>query len=381
MDGRRFDHLTRDITLSGATRRGLISALALLVRPADGLARAAAAKGRRSKKKKPKKCKPGTIKCGKTCVNPKTNALHCGGCGTRCGTGRACVNGTCRTGCPPDQILCGALCVDPRTDDQHCGGCNNPPCAGDLTCIDGQCGCASGAKCGAQCVDTQTDPDHCGGCDNPPCGNTETCVGGQCVPTGCGAGMRDCGGGRCIPDGPLACCGQADCGENPSFTDLRCQNDRCVCFQNAILGRTYGVCSRFSNGGGTCAPCCPGSDVQIGERCAGDHDERVCTAQTVDGCRCPDALPVVCSAFNQVKCSFDTNRDPRVCGRFCEECAPGGICCGGLCHYGCGQGTGGSCATGPCNPDCSPCQQGSTCCNFGGGPACYEEMGTICFPP
>ena len=381
MDDRRFDHFTRGFAWITLPRRGVVAAttgalLAFFGNRAPGLD----ARGRKRKKKKPKKCKNGAIKCGKVCVNPQTDALHCGGCGRRCGAGIACVNGSCQGGgCPGDQILCGALCVDPDDNEQHCGGCNRPPCTGDLTCINGNCGCASGTKCGTDCVNTQTDPGHCGGC-GIDCDPGETCVGGQCRSTGCGPGQRDCGEGRCIPGGELSCCSQDDCGGS-SGTDLRCQNDRCVCFQDVTAAKNWGICSRFSNGAGRCAPCCPGSGFAIGERCAGPNDERVCVDRTDTGCRCPDATPNICSAFNQTKCTFDQNRDPRVCGRFCEACGAGGICCGGVCHYGCGQGTGGSCATGPCNADCSPCEQGSTCCNFGTGPRCYEDMGTTCFPP
>lgn len=130
-----------------------------------------------------------------------------------------------------------------------------------------------------------------------------------------------------------------------------------------------------------CAPCCPGSDFDVGESCAGSNDERVCVDRTFGGCRRPGAAPVACTAFNRTKCTPDPNTDPRVCGSLCQTCGPTGNCCGGLCVSGCGQGTGGSCGSGPCGTSCEPCEQGSTCCNFGGS-QCYEGMnGGLCFPP
>jgi hypothetical protein len=372
MDPHRFDHLARGLAAAGLTRRGLAHFLSgtALVTFLGGHAAATLAK-KKGGKKKAKKCKNGAVKCGKTCVNTGNNALHCGQCGLRCGDNRACVEGACQTGCPGDQIPCNALCVDPSDNEEHCGGCNQP-CNGELTCSGGQCGCVSGTKCGNQCVDTATNPDHCGACDDP-CDDGESCVGGQCNPSGCGPGQRDCGGGLCIPDDDEHCCNLADCGGQ--FSDLVCDatTHRCEC---EIAGR--GRCSgqfRFA-----CAPCCPGGDFDLGDRCAGSTSEMVCVSQTHDGCRCPDAAPVACTAFNQTKCTPDPNSDSRVCGRFCESCGTGN-CCGGLCVSGCGQGTGGSCASGPCGASCAPCEQGSTCCNFGSGSQCYEGMGTICFPP
>jgi hypothetical protein len=197
-----------------------------------------------------------------------------------------------------------------------------------------------------------------------------TCIGAP----PCASGCKNCGA-FCVPDDDEHCCDLADCGGQ--FSDLFCNatTHRCEC-EIAGRGRCTGQ-NRFS-----CAPCCPGGDFELGERCAGPDSEFVCVSTAVDGCRCPAAMPNPCTAFGKTKCSFDINRDPRVCGsQFCLECGPTGLCCGGLCVSGCGHGTGGSCASGPCHADCSPCEQGSTCCNFGSGSQCYEDMGAICFRP
>jgi hypothetical protein len=186
----------------------------------------------------------------------------------------------------------------------------------------------------------------------------------------CATGCRDCGT-FCIPDDDDHCCNQADCGTSDLFCNAT--THRCEC-ASADRGRCTGQDRIF------CGPCCPGSDYGLGERCFGPNNELICVDSTHSGCRCPADRPNMCSAFNQIKCTFDSNRDPRVCGQLCQDCGTG-FCCGGVCVGGCGHGTGGSCASGPCNEDCEPCPQGSTCCNFGSGSQCYEGMGTICFPP
>ena len=145
MDGQQFDRLILRFSQVTSRRRvgGLLATLGL----SAALGGPPSAPAKKKKKKKPKKCKAGTVKCGNICVNTKSNALHCGGCGNRCGNNNACVDGKCQGGCPGSQVLCVGLCVDPSDNDDHCGDCDTK-CTGDLTCIDGQCGCAEGTKCG-----------------------------------------------------------------------------------------------------------------------------------------------------------------------------------------------------------------------------------------
>src|ERR1043166_2293396 len=42
-----------------------------------------------------KTCLATELKCGTTCVDPKTDAMNCGKCGNKCQMGWACVMGTC----------------------------------------------------------------------------------------------------------------------------------------------------------------------------------------------------------------------------------------------------------------------------------------------
>jgi len=228
------------------------------------------------KKKKKKKCKGGTITCGKTCVNAATDAMNCGGCGARCGNGVACVGGRCASSCPATQIRCVDLCVDAQSNEQHCGGCGRA-CTGDLTCLNGQCGCADGGEttCGDQCANLQTDDAHCGQC-GIACNAAQRCQGGQCVARGCRQGELDCGNGVCA-GGANPCCSYLDCGGFNGELVCNTTTHQCVC-QSA----GEGICRRFDNGAGLCDVCCgDGSGI-----CGGDY---VCRTDFVShpSCDCP----------------------------------------------------------------------------------------------
>jgi endo-1,3(4)-beta-glucanase len=49
----------------------------------------------------PAACPGGSLSCGGACVQPQTDALHCGACGTACAAGHACVGGACSATCTP----------------------------------------------------------------------------------------------------------------------------------------------------------------------------------------------------------------------------------------------------------------------------------------
>lgn len=62
--------------------------------------------GRRRKKKK---CKGRTSRCGKKCFNLNTDSANCGACGVACAEGKVCSNGNCA--CPADQSLVAGACI------------------------------------------------------------------------------------------------------------------------------------------------------------------------------------------------------------------------------------------------------------------------------
>jgi len=165
-------------------------------------------------------CASGQSVCDGKCVDLKTSAAHCGSCGTACVTGETCKNSLCRNSCASGQSVCGGKCVDLKTSAVHCGACGTA-CQGTEACEDGQCksSCAGGKlACEGQCVDVQTSKEHCGACGNV-CGGGKLCSGGKC---GCASGLKDCDG-RCvnIKDNYKHCgaCGKA-CNISVSATDL-----------------------------------------------------------------------------------------------------------------------------------------------------------------
>ena len=165
-------------------------------------------------------CFFGEVVCSGQCVDTKSNAKHCGACGTACAAGETCKNSLCRNSCASGQSVCGGKCVDLKTSAVHCGACGTT-CQGDEACEDGQCksSCAGGKlACEGQCVDVQTSKEHCGACGNV-CGGGKLCSGGKC---GCASGLKDCDG-RCvdIKDNYKHCgaCGKA-CNISVSATDL-----------------------------------------------------------------------------------------------------------------------------------------------------------------
>ena len=120
--------------------------------------------------------------CAGACVDTRHDPLHCGGCGSPCDPGLACVAGTCALACGPSAVTCGQDCSDLQIDPAHCGSCERA-CAPGVACAAGQCVPACAADhtlCGDTCVDPTNDEAHCGGC-NLACPIGQPCVYGECV--------------------------------------------------------------------------------------------------------------------------------------------------------------------------------------------------------
>jgi hypothetical protein len=288
-------------------------------------------------KPKPKGCKRGTVKCGKTCVDTRTNARNCGRCGRRCSAGQSCAGGRCQGGgCPSGRTVCGTSCVDTQTDNANCGGCGN--------------GCGSGKSCqGGQCV-------------TPTCGKNELLCGGRCVPS---VGAHPCGS-------------QADCGgptdsSNHIFCDTSQHQCRCVT-------QGYGICLRTADHRGICGECCAGGAGSL--NCQGDLG-----CHGGNHCSCPAGESQCPGGGNQ--CYQDppnadlTLNDPTVClnagGTSCVDCTDGGkkpyVCCWSrTCVDASGEkpnfgGTFGAFCGG-----CQKCSANKICCNDGqgGAPSCKD---------
>lgn len=354
MDGSRFDHIARRWATRRTALGGLIGGLLLPLLPDDQAdarkkrqhndrhkgrgkghgrdknvgrhGQQASSLNAEKKKKHKKKCKGGTLKCGKVCVTASTDAGNCGDCGNRCGSGQACVGGACQpsstTNCPTGQIRCGSGCVDPKSDNGNCGVCGQA------------------------------------------CSGGERCLGGQCV------------------DQP-ECVDQNGCGGSGSYNDLVCRNGRCVCSDS-----TKGICQRYPDGRGSCHICCPGGSGQCpgnrGEVCSYYQTP---SGGWAGICNCPTDWD---RCYPSSICVADTSTDARNCGQFCRDCQANqdvnakGFCCNGNCTAGCAPGYSGSGCypNDPCGSNCEPCAQGFICCNQGPGtePSCIRnDHGGFCY--
>ena len=180
MEAKRFDALIRSIETSLPRRSaiaGLAAGLTALISQL-GVETTDARKHRKKKKKKHKnqggggvQCQPGETNCGGRCFNLNTDAQHCGGCNTRCGTGESCFNGQCLTGigtCSVGDDFCLSV-VDVCNDNDTCqclqsfagetrcgsfppGGFTCGQCVNDSECSQFGLGAFCARDTGAQCI-------------------------------------------------------------------------------------------------------------------------------------------------------------------------------------------------------------------------------------
>lgn len=186
----------------------------------------------------PPACPAGQLRCGDVCVDTATSVAHCGRCGSACGAGLSCAQGTCILACPAGQVGCGTTCADLRSNTSHCGACGRA-CRAGQTCNAGDCrgtptDCAPGMTgCDEACVDTATDRANCGACGRA-CAAGVACVAGVCAPTcsgtttRCGAACFDLAtdGANCGMCGRVCAAAQrcaagacAACPAEPNFRD------------------------------------------------------------------------------------------------------------------------------------------------------------------
>jgi len=113
-------------------------------------------------------CSPGYKLCNGACI---ASSLCCNDADC---SGGACMAGLC---CPAGQLNCGGACVDPTTNASHCGGCGKA-CAG--RCSLGLCCGANQNACAGACYNTNSDATHCGpSCKQ--CALNLLCLNGSCV--------------------------------------------------------------------------------------------------------------------------------------------------------------------------------------------------------
>jgi hypothetical protein len=140
--------------------------------------------------------------CNGACVDTRSNAQNCGGCGATCsappnGAG-ICLDGSCNFACNKPFSPCGSSCLDLANDVTNCGACGHAcpeAAAGKAACVQGACtiSCELPLQaCGTACVDVGLNPAHCGACDLA-CAPGKVCSEGACSDS-CVDGKVNCGG-------------------------------------------------------------------------------------------------------------------------------------------------------------------------------------------
>jgi hypothetical protein len=257
------------------------------------------------------KCLPGFKKCGKKCVDMKTNPAHCGSCDVACQPGETCVAGVCRTPQQPGAV-CGNGVVEAG---EQCDGAN----LNGQTCQ--SLGFTGGTlACGAGCTFNTA------GCTSAVCGNGAVEAGEQCD----GA---DLNGQTCQSLGFTG--GTLACGAGCTFNTSGCTGAQCA-----------------SAADGT--PCDDGNFCTTGDTCQAG----VCTAGAPRNCPALECEVATCDSAAGV-CSTT----PAANGTACSN---GGTCQGGVCTATSTQCTPGQtrpCYTGPPGTqDVGVCRSGTQTC-------------------
>jgi len=155
-------------------------------------------------------CDAPNLSCDGGCVDPESDANHCGDCDRDCGAGGTCVEAQCVDSCDnacdlvtevcsssscecrPGFDRCEGACIDLDINAANCGECGEL-CAEDeegeielYLCEAGDCredevGCSPGlVECGHSCVDLESHPLHCNAC-NRACDGDQVCIEGDCL--------------------------------------------------------------------------------------------------------------------------------------------------------------------------------------------------------
>jgi hypothetical protein len=68
-------------------------------------------------------CGLGQQSCGGQCIDPASDALHCGACDSICDRAQVCAAGSCTETCSAPLTACDGRCFDLNRSPEHCGSC------------------------------------------------------------------------------------------------------------------------------------------------------------------------------------------------------------------------------------------------------------------
>jgi hypothetical protein len=349
-------------------------------------------------------------------VDTRSNAAHCGACGTTCPSAPnalpTCAMGTCRLACLPGFADCDGVatngCEAALSGTTHCGACSNACSGATPLCVEGMrgtyacsSGCAMGqSRCGASCVDTANAPDHCGACGNVCARRPNarpTCAMGTCG-IACEADFGDCDGsaangcevvtssdvrhcGRCgnaCPSGPraTATCEGGRCG-------IRCEPGFADCDGNPANGCEVDLTTATAHCGrcGNACPAGPGATaVCSAGRCAirCESGRGDCDGNPANGCEVDLTTATThCGRCGNI-CTAGANALPTCSAGVCgTSCVPGFADCDGLTATGCEASLSGTSNCGRCGNVCGPSMP--LCTSMGGTSSCVSgcAMGEV----
>jgi hypothetical protein len=270
------------------------------------------------------KCAEGLTLCSGSCVNLKTDAANCGGCGFEVPFGESCINGkfsgtlitktvtspgsnatttpaAAQITCPPPQNPCSGVCRDVLNDPANCGYCGNT-CPSGQTCRAGMCALPGSATtaatasipatlvvdltcsgretvCGNACVNLMTDKKNCAVCGRA-CKADEICLDGRCGPACANNGttlcndlcvdldtdMENCGacGAECetfLPNARGSLCDSGTC------ILSGCKTDYADCDKTLSNGCEVNLL-RDANNCGSCGRKCASGEVCYNKKCS-----------------------------------------------------------------------------------------------------------------
>jgi hypothetical protein len=347
--------------------------------------------------------------CGGQCVDPKSDVLNCGKCGTKCDGAEKglgfCNQGACNK-CDAGKADCNAKTSDQcevtlTNDIANCGACGHSCLLANVegaTCESSACkigGCKPGfADCDLKpetgCEGhVSNDPENCGACGKkcPVVANANaTCELGACGKFVCKDGFADCDGkpeNGCEVDlsKDLANCGacKAPCDAVPNG-QAKCDDGICVIgactkgFDDCDKSSGNGCETDLSTNVDNCAAC--------GQKCPGlANSEASCKASMCNSGKCLPGFDDCDAAMPGCESNLATSvSNCGACGNACPDIAHGKpVCqlflCGiGSCDPGFGDCVGGAedgCETslqddvthcGSCDTVCPEVYKGTKAC-------------------